>query len=116
LLSTLRAYDQSASFLRGLDVSREELVKSIIGAIGTIDAYQLPDARGYSAMVRHLIGYADADRQQYRTELLNTTVEDFHAFAEVLSRVAADGDIVVLGAPSVIEAAAAIDFSVTNVL
>jgi presequence protease len=119
LVQTLDIYDQTPRFLRDLDLSQEELVKSIIGAIGNIDAYQLPDAKGYSAMARHLINYTDEARQQYRTELLNTTVEDFKAFAEVAERVAESGTVVVLGSPGAIQAADEdrhIEFDVTKVL
>lgn len=119
LLRTLDVYDQTANFLRDLDLSQEELVKSIIGAIGNIDAYQLPDAKGYSALARYLIGYSNEARQAYRTELLNTTVEDFRAFADVVERVAESGAVVVLGSPAAVEAAEAereLNFDVKKVL
>ena len=32
------------------------LVKAVIGCIGEVDAYLLPDAKGYQAMLRHLLG------------------------------------------------------------
>jgi presequence protease len=119
LIQTLDIYDQTPTFLENLELSQEELVKSIIGAIGNVDAYQLPDAKGFSAMARYLIGYTDEARQRYRTELLNTTVEDFKAFAGVAQRVAESGAVVVLGSPGAVQAANAersIGFSVTKVL
>lgn len=98
LASTLEAYDQSGSFLRQLDLPQDELVRSIIGTIGAMDGYQLPDAKGYTSLVRHLIGITDADRQQYRDEVLSTTLAAFKAFADVLDQVAAQGQVVVMGA------------------
>lgn len=97
LASTLEAYDQSGSFLRQLDLPQDELVRSIIGTIGAMDGYQLPDAKGYTSLVRHLIGITDADRQQYRDEVLSTTLAAFKAFADVLDQVAAQGQVVVMG-------------------
>ncbi len=105
LLQTLDVYDQTESFLRHLDLSEEELVKSIIGAIGTIDVYQLPDAKGYSEMARQLIGYTDEARQQYRIELLETSVDDFKAFAEIAAQIARSGAVVVLGSSAAVQAA-----------
>ena len=105
LLGTLENYDKSADFLRGLDLEQEEVTKSIIGAIGKLDAYQLPDAKGYSSMVRHLIGRSEAERQQYREEILATTAADFKAFAEVLTEVNQAGNVVVLGSQEAIQAA-----------
>ncbi|TFG73335.1 MAG: peptidase M16 [Anaerolineales bacterium] len=119
LLKTLKTYDQTSTYLRNIDLSDDELVKGIIGTIGAIDAYQLPDAKGYSAMARVLIGYTDETRQQYRTELLNTTVNDFKAFADILDGMNASGQVVVLGAQEALDAANREDdltFSITNVL
>jgi hypothetical protein len=119
LQQTLDIYDQTAAFLETLVLPREELVKGIIGSIGNIDAYQLPDAKGFSAMARVLIGYTDEARQQYRTELLNTTTEDFRAFAAVARRVAEFGSVVVVGSPAAIQAAEesrGIGFEITKLM
>ncbi len=97
LTATLRAYDGAADFLRALDLSDAALTPAIVGAIGRIDAYQLPDAKGYTSLVRHLTNETDASLQAYRDEVLGTTVADFHALAEVVARVAEVGDVVVLG-------------------
>ncbi|MGC9520450.1 MAG: insulinase family protein [Anaerolineae bacterium] len=107
LVQTLDVYDQTATFLKDLTLAEDELVKSIIGAIGNIDAYQLPDAKGYSAMQRHLIDYSDDARRRYRTQVLETTADDFRAFAEFAEEVAETGTIVVLGSSAAIQAAEA---------
>jgi Zn-dependent M16 (insulinase) family peptidase len=108
LLGTLENYDLTAQFLKGLDsarLSQDELSKSIIGAIGDLDAYQLPDAKGYSAMVRYLAGDSDERRQRWREQILNTSLADFHAFADVLAKVNEKGMVVVLGSQEAIQAA-----------
>jgi Zn-dependent M16 (insulinase) family peptidase len=108
LLNTLDNFDQTASFLRQLDqtrLSQEELTKSIIGAIGDLDAYQLPDAKGYTSLIRYLVGESDADRQQRREQVLETNLEDFHAFGAVLDKVIQAGHVVVLGSEEAISSA-----------
>jgi Zn-dependent M16 (insulinase) family peptidase len=105
VLSTLDNYDQSAQFLRQLDLPREELVKSLVGAIGLLDTYQLPDAKGYSSMTRHLTRDTDEGRQQMRDEILATTVDDFHRFGDVLDALNANGTVVVLGSQDAIDQA-----------
>jgi len=87
LLGTLKNYDGTANFLRTLDLAESELVKSIIGTIGDMDGYQLPDAKGFSSMVRYLTGYSEEERQNVRDQVLWTTAEDFKALAEVLDQV-----------------------------
>lgn len=48
LLKTLDVYDGTGEFLRQLEMDDDALTKAIIGTIGDVDAYQLPDAKGYS--------------------------------------------------------------------
>lgn len=54
LLKTLEVYDETARFLRELELDDDALTKAIIGTIGDVDAYQLPDAKGYSRYVQPL--------------------------------------------------------------
>ncbi len=105
LTKTLDNYDGTANFLRQIELSDGELTKSIIGAIGAMDHYQLPDAKGFTSMQRHLIGETDEARQKYRDEVLSTTVEDFRAFATVLEKLNETGQVVVLGSADAIAAA-----------
>lgn len=97
LLATLDVYDKTGQFLQDLDLSQEELTKSIIGAIGDMDAYQLPDAKGYSSMLRYLIGETDEKRQHIRDQILATNLKDFHTFGEMLDMLSKDGNVVVMG-------------------
>lgn len=105
LLSTLDHYDGASRFLRGLNLTPDELTKAIIGAISDLDAYQLPDAKGYTAFVRYLTGITDENRQQTRDEVLATTQADFRAFADVLDALNPQGQVVVLGSAEAIGAA-----------
>jgi Zn-dependent M16 (insulinase) family peptidase len=118
LTATLGHYDAAANFLRGLELSDEELTRSIIGAIGAIDAYQLPDAKGYTSLARHLTGETDEWLQQYRDQVLSTTVDDFHHLADVLAMANTAGEIVILGSQEALAAAneAGLGLSVTKVM
>jgi hypothetical protein len=104
--------------LKGLDsalLNESELTKAIIGAIGDFDTYQLPDAKGYTSMMRYLTGKTDEMRQKERDEVLSTNGEDFIAFGEVLEKVAKSEAVVALGSQSAIEGAKA-GLKVTKVL
>lgn len=100
---TLQAFDQTTDYLRKLELSESELTKAIIGAIGEVDAYQLPDAKGYTALVRYLLGITDEERQRTRDQILNTSQDDFRRFGEVLESVRQHGAVVALAAPQVFE-------------
>ena len=105
LLGTLEVYDGSSRFLAELELSEDELTKAIIGAIGDLDLCQLPDAKGYTSLLRYLAGIGDEFRQQMRDEILGTTAEDFRKFAEVLRWVESKGEVVAMGAQEALEGA-----------
>ncbi|HEV2122698.1 MAG TPA: insulinase family protein, partial [Chloroflexota bacterium] len=106
LIGTLEKFDQSASFLRDLELSDDEVTKAIIGAISMVDPYLLPDAKGWISLERYLTGETDETIQIRREQILSTTAAHFRAFAEPLSQVAQQGQVVVLGAESTVAAAA----------
>jgi len=117
LAATIENYDKAAAFLKGLDSSRlseNELKKAIIKAIGAMDAYQLPDAKGYTSMMRYITGRTDEHRQKVRDEVLSTNGEDFIHFGEVLEKAAQSDAVVVLGSQSALEGAG-IGLEVTKV-
>lgn len=97
LLATLATYDETAAVLRRVSLNEQELTRNIIGAISALDSYQLPDAKGYTSMVRYLYAETDESRQQTRDEVLGTTVADFHRFAEVLDAARPTGRVVAMG-------------------
>ena len=118
IAATIDNYDRAAAFLKGLDSSRlsdNELTKAIIAAIGDLDAYQLPDAKGYTSMLRYLTHRTDELRQEIRDQVLSTNGEDFIAFGEVLEKVAQSDAVTVLGSQNAIEAAN-VGLEVTKVL
>lgn len=104
LLDTLDVYDKATEVLRE-GVDENDVTRSIIGTIGDMDGVMLPDAKGYTAMVRILTGATDAYRQQRRDQVLSTTSADFRAAADLLAEVARNGHVVVMGSENAIEAA-----------
>ncbi len=115
LTGTLDVYDATAGYLRGLELSDDELTRSIIGAIGSIDAYQLPDAKGYTSLTRYLTGETDERLQRFRDEVLSTTTADFQGLAGVLAAVKDAGDVVVLAGREAVEASG-LELAVTKVM
>lgn len=105
LVKTLDVYDKTGEFLRNLDLSQEELTRTIIGAIGEMDAYMLPDAKGFISMSRILANETDEYRQSLRDQVLSTTVADFKALASYLDQLKAHGNVVVLGSQEAIKVA-----------
>jgi presequence protease len=105
LIQSLEIYDRTSEYLKKLDLSESELTKAIIGTIGDLDSYQLPDAKGFTSMRFYLLGLGDEERQRIRDEVLNTTEEDFKRFGETLEKIKDNGAVVVLGVDEALRAA-----------
>ncbi len=115
LLDTLEVYKQTGAYLKALDVDEAELTKVIIGTIGDMDVYLLPDAKGFTSLRWYLLGTSDDERQRLRDEVLSTSVEDFHQFGEFIERVDPNSAVVALGADDSIQNAGVFE-KVTKVL
>ncbi|KAJ6403532.1 hypothetical protein OIU84_015444 [Salix udensis] len=105
LLKTLDVYDGSGAFLRELEMDNDTLTKAIIGTIGDVDSYQLADAKGYSSLLRYLLGITEEERQKRREEILSTSLKDFKEFGEVIEAVKDKGVSVVVASPEDVDAA-----------
>lgn len=94
---TLSSYDGAPNFLANVNMSSEDLTKSVIGMIGAMDSYQLPDSKGFASAIRFLRGETDEIRQERRDQVLSATVKDFRELGEVLEAVRKEGTVVVVG-------------------
>ncbi len=113
--NTLRVFDHVGQHLRDTALSHDDIEKSVIGAIGEMDSHMLPDAKGFTSMIRYLSGVTDAWRQEIRNNILETTSGDFRHFAEAARQVAEHGRAVVLGSPEAVDASK-LDFTRTTLL
>ncbi|XP_078157375.1 presequence protease 2, chloroplastic/mitochondrial-like isoform X2 [Carex rostrata] len=105
LLKTLDIYDGTADFLRELELDEDSLTKAIIGTIGDVDSYQLPDAKGYSSLLRYLLEITDEERKIRRGEILSTSLKDFKEFADAIESIKEKGVVVAVASPDDVDAA-----------
>ncbi len=105
VLYSIDIFDQAAQYLRAPHLTEDELVKSIIGVVGEMDAYMLPDTKGYVSLQRYLIGNTDELRQHMRDQVLCTSLSDIRGFSDVLSAFARNGIVAVLGSESALSEA-----------
>ncbi|HWA19877.1 MAG TPA: insulinase family protein [Devosia sp.] len=104
LIETLKAYDGASAFLRQ-GIGEQDLVRSIIGVIGQVDTYRLPDAKGHISLIWELTGNDDANRQKRRDEILGASVADFKRLADALEVLSKAARVVVMGSEPAIAAA-----------
>lgn len=82
---TFAVFDRAAEFLGTIELHPDELRKSIIGAIGDMDAYLLPDAKGFTALIQALTGYTPEIRQRVRDGILGASARDFSALGDSIA-------------------------------
>ncbi len=82
---TIGVFKGMSEYLRTVTLDKNNLEKVIIGTIGELDRYQLPDAKGYKAFVQEMIGLTKDLRQQIRDEVLGTTVAQLNQLGSQLS-------------------------------
>lgn len=116
VLPTLEVYDAAARHLSELELSRQELDAAIVGAVGELDAYLLPDAKGSAAFARILTGDTAELRQQLRDEILSTTAEQFREFGRALEAFTGQGRVCALGGAALERAASERGWHIERVL
>ncbi|MFZ5427613.1 MAG: insulinase family protein [Thermodesulfobacteriota bacterium] len=97
IAKTLDAFAEAGDFLANLDIPADELERAVIGTVGDIDAYMLPDAQGHAALARHWANDTDQVRQQVRREVMGTTLEDLREAGRVMKKAMEGAPVVVLG-------------------
>lgn len=97
IATTLKTFDACAEQLVKRAPGKAELDAAIVGAIGELDAYMLPEARGRAAFARAITGNTPEKRAQLRREILETTADDFKRFGHILAEALPQAYEVALG-------------------
>jgi hypothetical protein len=69
----------------------------IIGCVGKMDPPLTPDRKGSASMIDHLTGRTHELKQQYREELLSTSLEDLKGYAPLFEKIRDAGNVCALG-------------------
>lgn len=114
--NTLKVYDNCAAYLQENKPDKRALESAVIGAIGELDAYLLPEAKGHAAFLRKLSGNTAELRAKLRDEVLGTSVEDIERFGVALAAAMPDANTVALGGNALEEVAKREGWSIKKVL
>ncbi|MBQ7456613.1 MAG: insulinase family protein [Desulfovibrio sp.] len=112
---TLKAYDDMALFLKNFTPDTAQLNQAIVGAVGDLDTYHLPSAKGSLALSRTLTEDTESMRQTMREEMLSTTAKDFRDFSEIIALLA-EGETCVIGGQEASLAAKRHNWTTTKIL
>lgn len=94
---TYDVYEGIPKYIENIDLNERELNKAIIGAISSIQLPLSIQSKGRFAVDCHLVNKTKELRQQQRTEILNTNIEDLRNLSKVLGDVINQKCCIVVG-------------------
>jgi Zn-dependent M16 (insulinase) family peptidase len=97
LRRTVDVYKGVADHLENLALSDDDLTKTLIATIGSLDKPLTPSDKGGRVVGMLLSGLTQADIQRERDEVLSTTVEDLRQFAPMFREGMNQNNICVFG-------------------
>jgi len=97
LNETIRAYDEAASFLREVDLGREEMHDLILGTIARLDQPLSPSLQGERGDAEYFSGITPEEIDVRRAEVLATEPGHLRKFVPYLEAFASEGRVVALG-------------------
>ncbi|MFC7442028.1 insulinase family protein [Laceyella putida] len=106
LKETLAVYEQIPSYLRRLDMSRDEWKRLLIGTIRKLDPARSPSQKGEVAILRHFSGITDEMLREEWEQVLRATIANVRRLAPVVEGVLKEGRICVIGNEAKIKASA----------
>ena len=103
LSRSLEVFRGIPNFIDSLELNDEQLTSSIISAIGNLDTPRTPRTKGDVSYTAYLSQTSDEELQQYRNQVLNTTLEDIKKLKTRFEELIKDPAICVIGSESKIE-------------
>ena len=101
-------------FVRNLSLTDDEMEKYIIGTVGGTDRPKAPKDEAELAVNMYYTGVTPEENQKKRDELLDTTLEDLRAQADLVAAAIGEGHIACFGSEGSIKKEAALFDEVKN--
>lgn len=100
---TVKVFNDILDYIDKFNPDEREIMKYIIGAIGTLDTPLNANQKGNRGFVAYIQGLTDEDYQKERNEILNVTVEEIKALKPLLEKALKDNTLCVIGNENKIE-------------
>ena len=97
LKETLDAYRALPDYLRNFSVSEREMTKYVIGTMSNYEMQLTPFMKGERAVMYRLCGLTKEDRAKLRNEIVDCTVDDIRALADLAESIVASPYVCVMG-------------------
>lgn len=103
LEKTNEIFEKTADYLETFEADEREMTKYIIGTISGMDTPMTPYQRGMRGMSAYLRGTTYEDIQRNREQVINATLEDIRATANLIRDTMKQGYFCVVGNEDVLE-------------
>lgn len=116
ITETLENYGKTAEFLMNLDVDDSEILKYIIGTIGSLDKPLIMEEKINRVIKNYLCGITVEDIQKEREEVLKTTKKDIQKSADLIVALMNQNCYCVIGNENKIRSTSGVFDAITNVI
>ena len=100
---TLEVYRGIGDYVRNFEADERQMTKYIIGTISELDVPMNPSAKGQTSESAWFNGITEADFQQERDQILDATLDDIHALADLVDAALKQNNICVVGSEAAIQ-------------
>lgn len=100
---TIKVFDEIVEYIDKFNPDERDIMKYIIGAIGTLDTPLNAKAKGARGFRAYIQGLKDTDFQKERNEVLNVTVEQIKGLKPLIAKALSDNALCVIGNENKIE-------------
>ena len=116
LKRTLEVYQGVVDYIRDFQADERDMTKYIIGTISSKDVPKTPQMKGSVSKTAYFCGVTEEMLQKERDQILNASVEDIRALADIVKAVLDAEQICVVGSESKVEGASDILMEVKSLI
>ena len=116
LKRTLEVYQGVVDYIRNFQADERDMTKYIIGTISGKDVPKTPQMKGSVSKTAYFCGVTEEMLQKERNQILNASVEDIRALADIVKAVLDAEQICVVGSESKVEGASDILMEVKSLI
>lgn len=103
LKETDDVYVALPEYLRQLEITDEELLQYVIGAVATLDHPVSASVKAGTELANFLYPFTDSDRQAFRDSVVGCSAGDLRAWGGRVEKMLSDGSFCVIGSAGAIE-------------
>lgn len=103
LKKTLEVFEHTADYIRNFDADEREMTKYVIGTISDLDVPMTPSTKGSVSLNAWFSKVTEEELKKERMEILNATVEDIRALADLVDCIVKQQRICVVGSEEKID-------------